>query len=661
MRRPPGMLRAGQMPDIVMMICTAGHVDHGKTALVRLLTGCNTDRLKAEKERGLTIELGFAPCVLGGEIAAGIVDVPGHEKFVRTMVAGVSGIDLAILVVAADDGLMPQTVEHLQIMELMGVRNGIVALTKTDLVTHDKVLRRTEQLRQFLAGTFLNGAPICPLSSETGDGVFEFYEMLAAKIRQIAKRPGRGVFRMPIERSFVQKGFGAVVTGIPVDGEINVGDEVELVPAGETGHIRGIQRFLRDATHGGYGQCLALNIPEFGGRLPGRGQVLCRPGYLAASTHFYASLRAIPGLDRPLANAEPVKFHAGTAEQNAKVYLLQDDKELTAGHPAYALIVVAKPVPAAPHDRFILRRLSPPSTIAGGEILMAESSPVHGKRQDTVQLLREVDGLFRGLEPAAPETVAIEAEFYLRTRAPIGMTARNLAGSLLVPEDKVAGYLRGVPAAPVIELAPDIYIHNEAFRARMKELNAHLDQIANKTMTVSAAELRKNFPQWPQPLWNATRDELVKQGRISAHGARIVLKDAVNTLAPADQALLQKILALYEHTRFSSPRPDQLPERVGAPKSKVEPLLKLLCDDGRLVRLAPNVVLSYNAAREAQEIILNTIKKSGTVDSADFKYAIGSSRKYALAILDYFDARRITVRNGNLRRLAPDYERSLLK
>ena len=226
MAKYPGFLPARVDPDVIMMLCTAGHVDHGKTALVKLLTGCETDRLKVEKERGLTIELGFAPCLLEGDLTVGIVDVPGHEKFIRTMVSGVSGIGMTVLVIAADDGVMPQTVEHVQIMNLLGVSRGMVALTKIDLVSEERLLEVTNEIQEFLQGTFLEGAPICPVSSETFTGFEDFYKVLLSQINQMDRKIRRGVFRMPVNKVFSQQGFGSVVTGVPIDGQVKIGDEL---------------------------------------------------------------------------------------------------------------------------------------------------------------------------------------------------------------------------------------------------------------------------------------------------------------------------------------------------------------------------------------------------------------------------------------------------
>ena len=284
-----------------MMVCTAGHVDHGKTRLVGLLTGCETDRLREEKERGLTIELGYAPCVIGGDLCVGIVDVPGHERFVRTMVAGVSGIDLAVLVIAADDGVMPQTVEHLQIMELLGVKDGLVALTKTDLVPPGQVEERAGQIRTFLEGTFLEGAPVFPVSSETFAGYDAFYEGLCAGLQAVRRERRPGIFRMPVAKVFSRPGFGTVVTGIPVAGTIRVGDEIEVVPGGRRGAVRRMECFLHEAEQGRAGQCLALNVPGLDADAVERGQLLSVPGWARAVRYLHVRLQAVPRLDRPCA------------------------------------------------------------------------------------------------------------------------------------------------------------------------------------------------------------------------------------------------------------------------------------------------------------------------------------------------------------------------
>ena len=658
-RQPPGLLRASADPDVVMMICTAGHVDHGKTSLVRLLTGCNTDRLKAEQERGLTIELGFAPCVLGGDLCVGIVDVPGHEKFVRNMVAGVSGIGMTVLVIAADDGIMPQTIEHFQIMDLLGVREGIVALTKIDLVSEERVAEVSEDIEIFLAETFMEGAPVLPLSSETGEGVFAFYDVLVERIRSIAKQRKRGIFRMPIERVFVQKGFGSVVTGIPVDGTVRIGAELELVPGGQTCKVRGLQRFLRDASEGGYGQCLAINASEFSKSPPVRGQVLCVPGRLRPARHFYVHLRAVETLGNPLENASSVKLHTGTAEQIGRLYLLEG-KTLAKGEGGFGVITLDEAIAAAPHDRFILRRPSPAATVAGGEILFVSDAAHRERKKQALARLIEYHALFQGVDPASPEGVAVEVEYLLRTQRPVGSSLEDAAKATLLPGALVRESVSRLPK--VRALGNDSVIHEDAYRACLAEAEARVDAAAEaKQPSLSLSDLRKGLEAWPGALWDAIMKDLEQGKRATVRGNKLILQDALAKLSKADRDLMARLVAAYEDTGFSSPRPEELPALLGAPHDRIARLLEHLYNDGTLVRLAKNVVLSYNSFKKAQDLVVQTIQDKGALDSADFKYAIGSTRKYALAILDYLDARKVTVRIGNDRKLGARYQRNLVE
>lgn len=659
--RPPGLLRVGVDPDVLMMICTAGHVDHGKTSLVKLLTGCNTDRLKEEQERGLTIELGFAPCMLRGNLCVGIVDVPGHEKFVRNMVAGVSGIDMTVLVIAADDGIMPQTIEHLQIMELLGVRHGMVALTKTDLVAPERIPTLRDEIGAFLEGTFLEGAPICPVSSETGEGYFDFYNTLVERATQLARRRGIGLFRMPIERVFTQKGFGVVVTGIPVDGSIRVGGQVEVVPGGQVARVRGIQRFLRDSTEGSCGQCLALNLPELSKAPPERGQVVCVPGYLKAADCFHVRLKAVAGLPAPLRNAEQIKFHAGTAEQPGKVYLVEG-ATLGAGQSAFATVVLSDPVAAAVHDRFIIRRASPAATVAGGEILAVDSAAHRPRKRQVLEQLQSYGDFIGNVDVTSPEAADRRVEYFLVTRRAPGVAVQSIAESLLLPPALVGEYVgRLVDTGRVMALPGDLFIHARTYEACLATAESRINEAvaAGNSLSLTLGSLRKGL-DWPGPLWERIQADLQQKGMAQAHGSKLVLRAAVDKLSDSDRDLIAAMLDVYEKTGFESPRPDELPEQLGARPADVNRLLEHLYNEGALVRVAKNVVLSYSILKRAQDMVISLIKKDGSLDSADFKHHIGSSRKYALAILDFLDARKVTLRADNIRRLAPGYERRLL-
>ena len=658
---PPGQLAAGVDPDVIMMVCTAGHVDHGKTSLVKLLTGCNTDRLKAEQERGLTIELGFAPCVLEGNLCVGIVDVPGHEKFIRNMVAGVSGIDMTILVVASDDGIMPQTVEHFQIMELLGVRHGIVALTKTDLVSAERVSRVADDVRDFLKGTLMEDVPICPVSSQTLDGFAEFYDVLVNQVRGLVRQRKFGIFRMPIERVFAKKGFGTVVMGIPLDGTIAVGAQVEVVPGNQQGKVRGIQRFLRDASEGGYGQCLALNIPDFRKRPPARGQVVCVPGYLRPSNYFHASVKVVSGVQKPLRNAEEIKFHTGTVEEAGKIYPLEN-KTLGEGQTGFATVVLARPVAAAVHDTFIIRRPSPAATVAGGEILRVSYSEERPRKRVVLDQVKAYTAVLGGVDPTSAEGMNKRVDYFLTEECRTGATLKDISVGTLIPPDIVRDRLRRlVENGQAMALHADYFIRSSAYRSCLSEVESHLQKIGavDKVLSINLSDLRARF-DFPNALWARMEQDLRDGGRVTVQDDKLVLRDVAVEIESADSDLIGRLLEVYEKTGFGSPRPAELPDMLQAPRAKIDKLMEHLCNEGRLVQLTKNVVLSYSHFKKAQDAVVETIEKKGSLDSADFKYVIGSTRKYALAILDFLDSRGVTVRIGNDRKLTSDYRRSLL-
>ncbi|MHC4557871.1 MAG: selenocysteine-specific translation elongation factor [Planctomycetota bacterium] len=304
---------------------TAGHIDHGKTALIKCLTGCDTDQLKAEKERGMSIDLGFAPCTVS-DLEVGIVDVPGHENFIKTMVAGASGIDGAIFVIAADDGVMPQTREHLDILTLLGIKYGIVALTKVDCVEPSRLRNVTDQVKDFLVGTFLQDAPIIPVSSITGEGFDTFYEALKELVNIIVPKKTDGVFRLPVERTFSVKGYGTVVTGIPVAGSVKIGDEVVLFPHDTRGRIKAIQVYKRNSEVAMVGQCAAVNVPQWDYKAIERGSTVTAGDFFSPQQWYLCKLQVLPHIKSTLKNAVKMKFHTGTSEIIATVFLLQGNR-----------------------------------------------------------------------------------------------------------------------------------------------------------------------------------------------------------------------------------------------------------------------------------------------------------------------------------------------
>jgi selenocysteine-specific elongation factor len=468
-------------------IGTAGHVDHGKTALVKLLTGCDTDRLKIEKERGMSIELGFAPCVIA-DLEVGIVDVPGHENFVKTMVAGASGIDGCILVVAADDGVMPQTREHFDILTLLGVEHGIVALTKVDAVPPERTAAATQEVRRFVAGTFLQDAPILPISNITGQGFEEFYEALKAMVAAITPKTANGIFRVPVERAFAAKGYGTIVAGIPTCGSVSIGDEVELLPQQKKGRVRSVQVYGRDSTHAMAGQCAAINVPQWDHKDIERGNVITISDYFAPRQWFLCELKLLDYEKADLKNGARVKFHTGTSETTASVYLFgvppsggsesppaqpappvnveekrkaglcdppkggTPNSSLKPGRQCVIQIFLSNPIVAGPRDHFILRSLSPTRTLGGGIIVEAIDRRLKRTHPGIVADVAE-----RAKAVAQPKAFV---EYCVRTAESVAADEKQISLRTKTPLKELAPLLAElVGEGRVLSLSAKVYIH----------------------------------------------------------------------------------------------------------------------------------------------------------------------------------------------------------
>jgi selenocysteine-specific elongation factor len=577
------------------------------------------------------------------------------------MVAGVSGIDLAVLVIAADDGIMPQTIEHLEIMSLMGVRKGIVALTKIDLVDRSWIEQRRSEIRDFLSGTPLDGAPICPLSSETFEGYDSFYEHLTNCAKTLKLTRGHGIFRMPIAQFFSRPGFGTIITGLPVDGSITVGSQVELVPGGMIGRVRGIQRFLRNADEGGCGQCLALNIPEYSRQNLARGLVLSLPGYLHPVHQIHVRLTAVNRLEKPLQNAEMIKFHTGTSEAGGKLYLLEDET-LAGGSQGLATVVLDRPIAAVAYDRFVIRRLSPASTVAGGTILDVKEAMRRQPRKELVHTLSTKEDFLGDADSASPQWLARRVECFLLYDRPQGASVREISLGTLLPADVVHRVSRHLfDGGMVLALETDCYIHARTYRALYEAVRDRILRAGESgdTLSLRREELRREF-DYSAPLWDRLVQELTHADLVRTRGHKMVLAAAAETIDQVEAPLLQRLRDTYAQTGFHSPRPDELPALLGEPADRINRALEYLINEEELLSVSQNVLLNVHFLRQAQARVVAVIQERGVLNSADFKYEIQSSRKYALAILDWLDARHVTLRIGNDRKLAPDYQKRLL-
>ncbi len=623
---------------------TAGHIDHGKTALIKCLTGCDTDHLKAEKERGMSIELGFAPCTVSG-LEVGIVDVPGHENFIKTMVAGATGIDGVIFVIAADDGVMPQTREHLDILTLLGVRHGLVALTKVDCVDGQRVEKVTAEVRDFLKGTFLQEAPILPVSGITGEGFDAFYEALKELVGKIEPKKTDGIFRLPVERTFSVKGYGTVATGIPVAGSVKIGDEVVLFPHGTKGRIKAIQVYKHNSDTALVGQCAALNVPQWQYRTIKRGNVIALGEYFSPQQWYLCKLRVLPQIKLPLKNGADVKFHTGTSEIVATVYMLQNSR-ISAGDESIVQIRLHEPVVAAPRDRFILRSLSPVQTIGGGIIIEALTKKL---KRNHPQIIQDAGERAR--------TVLNNkdfAEYCIKTAEAFAVTEAELSIRTKIPPEPLKAILDElVQQAKVLRLDSKLHIHTDTADNLQQTLldivgDFHRSKPESPGLTIEQFYETSGLTK---DVFDGLKRVLISQGKLVERKHRLALPEHQETFSDDEQKLLQSIESLFRERPFNPPSLQEVTEQTAAAAEKVQKILRLLIEHERLVRIEKDLFFHSEAVEQARQKLVSFINKEGMLESVKFKYLLDTTRKYAIPLLDYFDRIGVTRRVGYTRYL----------
>jgi len=625
---------------------TAGHIDHGKTALIKCLTGCDTDHLKAEKERGMSIDLGFAPCTVSG-LEVGIVDVPGHENFIKTMVAGATGIDGVIFVIAADDGVMPQTREHFDILTLLGVKYGIVALTKVDAVEPERVKKVTAEVKEFLAGTFLEDAPILPVSSITGEGFDTFYEALKKLVDTIEPKKTDGVFRLPVERTFSVKGYGTVATGIPVAGSVKIGDEVILFPHGTKGRIKAVQVYKRNSDTAIVGQCAAINIPQLDYKNVGRGCTVTLGDYFSPQQWYLCSLRVLPHVKNPLKNGADIKFHTGTSEIVATIFLLEGSIA-AAGRECLVQVRMNRPqrIVAAPRDRFILRSLSPVHTIGGGMIIEALANKL--KRKD--------EGVLQDAQDRAKAVVSerdfVEyciktAEDFAAGESGLSIRAKMLPGPL---KEILAGL---VEKGEVLNLSPKLFIHRDTCRdvqQKLLDIVGECHRSKPESPGLSSEQLHE-ASRLKKDVFDGLVKMLVSQGKLVERKHRLALPEHQEMFSDDEQKMLRSIESLFKTRPFNPPRLDEVTRGIAAKPEDVQKALKILIEQEQLVRVDKDLFFHREAVDRARELMTEYIKKEGGLESVKFKYLLNTTRKFAIPLLDYFDRIGVTRRVGYTRLL----------
>ena len=630
--------------SINVTLGTAGHIDHGKTALVRCLTGCETDRLKAEKERGMSIDLGFAPCTIA-DLQVGIVDVPGHENFIKTMVAGATGMDGVVLVVAADDGVMPQTREHLDILTLLGVRHGIVALTKIDRVEPDHLQLARDELDEYLRGTFLEGAPVLPLSNVTGEGFDGFYRALESLVRSIEPKRVDGVFRVPLDRAFSAKGYGTVVAGIPVSGSARAGDEVVLLPAGLAGRIRQIEVYGRPSEVVRAGQCAAINVRHWEHQAIARGDTLAAPGFFEAHTWYVCRLCLLPQDKLFLKNGAPVKFHTGTAEVPAAVYALQG-AGIRGGEETFVQVRANAPIVAGPGDHFIVRTLSPVRTIGGGLIVEGVARRLKRNRPHVYE---DVDQRARAIGDARRFV-----EYCIRRAESLAVGETELAARAKVPHDRLREILAAlVRDGKAAALPPSLYVHRDALAeagGQVLDAVAEFHRRSPESPGMTLEQLRQACP-FDRVVLGAILDGLKADGRLVERSQRLARREHEATFNDEDAGRLETIEGLFRQHAFHPPGVEELVDKTGADAKTVEKMLRILREHERLVAVGEGLLFHREAVERARAILVDFLAKEGRLESVRFKYLLDTTRKFALPLLDYFDDVGVTRRSGNTRYL----------
>jgi selenocysteine-specific elongation factor len=614
-------------PERTYVVGTAGHVDHGKSTLVRALTGIDPDRLAEEKAREMTIDLGFAWLTLPSGQTVSVVDVPGHERFIKNMLAGVGGIDAALLIVAADEGPMPQTREHLAILDLLGIDRGLIVLTKADTVDEEFLALAEEATREALAETTLADAPLVATAATTGQGLEELKAALDTLLADTPARTPHGRPRLPVDRAFTISGFGTVVTGTLLDGTLAVGEEVELLPRGVRGRVRGVQTHQMKVSLALPGSRTAVNVSGVAVEEVRRGDVLTTPGWLVPTHLLDVRVRLTPNAP-PLEQNDPVDLFIGAAEVQGRATLLGAET-LGPGAEGWVQLRLAAPVAAVRGDRFILRRPSPGMTIGGGVVV--DAAPRRHRRFHPGTLER-LASLARG----TPRDLALQ---FLAAGA---REVREVAAALDVDADEARSVLAALrDEGAIVVLSADAAALATAFLADYHAANPLKRGMPREELRARLGLTPRLFEEFVA--WLAARGMLVAER--SDAGPTLRLPEHTVALPPARRAAADRLLAALAREPFSPPDPATF--GVG-PET-----LAVLVDEGSVVRVAEGVVFGRNAYDRMVAQTLALIDAHGSVTLAQFRDAVGTTRKYAQAVLEYLDARRITRRVGDARTRGP--------
>ena len=631
-----------------IVLGTAGHIDHGKTSLVRALTGIDCDRLEEEKRRGITIELGFAHCALPDGTQLGIVDVPGHERFVKNMVAGAAGIDFVMLVIAADEGVMPQTREHLEICTLLGIRHGLVALTKIDMVDPEWLELAKEDIAGFLAGTFLEGAPIFPVSSASKEGVDALRAHVLAVAAQLAPQRGGDIFRLPADRVFSMKGHGTVITGTVVAGAAQVGEEAVFMPSALPTRIRGLQVHGAPAETAQAGQRCAANVQGLDVEEVQRGDVLTHPGALFPAHRWLTRLTCLSSAPRALRNRTEIHFHHGAREVAARLYFFDRDR-LQPGESALTEVRFAEPMVGVFGDRCVVRAYSPLRTVAGGVVVHPLDYVLRRKEHDFAPRFATLEAL--------PETADSGAEQLLLAQlglaAGAGVSFAQLAVLTNVDRrrlDKLLQALSGKGAAVCFDKEEKRWIAATALSTLMENCLRQAETFHQREPLKPGMARGVLGQKLPPKLAHMVIERCLKAGTLVAEGEVLRLASHKVALAEDQEGLRQKLLNAHAEGGLTPPNLKDVLEELGVDAKKAAPVITLLVGEKALVKVKDGLYYAAPVMEDIKTRVRAWFETHDDLDPAGLKELLGGiSRKFLIALLEYLDRERITVRVGDKR------------
>jgi len=644
-KRQCGRRRGSSLKNVI--IGTAGHIDHGKTTLIKALTGRDTDRLKEEKKRGISIELGFTYFDLPSGRRAGIIDVPGHEKFIKNMLAGAGGIDVVVLVIAADEGVMPQTREHLNILSLLQVKKGIIALTKKDMVDQEWLEMITEQVRDEVKGSFLKEASIMPVSSVTGEGLKELIAEIDKVTEVVEEKDTNEVFRLPVDRSFTITGFGTVVTGTLISGSISEGDRIEIYPRKIDTRVRSIQVHEKNVKTAYAGQRVAINIANVKLDEIQRGDVLTQLERMEPSMMLDARLEMLPGADKSIDNRDRLRLYHGTSEIMCRVVLL-DREELKPGESAFVQLRLEEETACMKGDRFVIRTYSPMLTIGGGTIL--EPNPPKRKRfkEDVIEELKIKE---QGNPTEVVERYLIQNSDKYPEKKSILKGVGNISAELY---EKIAAELSEKKLIHQFKLGDETYLLHIRY---LKDVETKLTEILEAyhkknplKIGISKEELRTRIFEGIKPrLADLVFGYLEANGTIKIENQYIAQGSFKVQFNKVQEKIRDVIEKNYSENRFNPPKLMELAEANPLDKNQYQLVYAALIEMGELIKLDEDIAFSRAAYNEAAELLRRHLKVNGSIQLGQFRDILGTSRKYAMALLDHFDQNKITKRVGDNR------------